>query len=294
MASTKNRLSILSNVTSTDLRLDPYPHLVIENALDNDVYAELEASFPSDEIVRDGRPVRDTWFDYPACKVVDDTRFTTQWRAFFAHHTSADFYAELVDLAGDALRQLYPDLEQRAGRPLHDFKVGRRPGGRGDPLAPGADISMECQYYLNYTRQPRIVRGPHVDRTSELFAALLYFRQPEDDSTGANLDICEATAPLFPDAKSIRIAELPAEVKAESVRVVRTAPYKANTLVLFLNSPRSIHSVSPRTPTQLTRRHINFCADVNFDLFKISVPARLALKKSLETTPVLWRVAQKL
>ncbi len=290
----KNRLSILSNAAAADLRLDPYPHLVIENALDADVFAQLAAEFPADDTVVDGRPVKDTWYDYPACKVVQDERISPRWREFFVYHTSGDFFRELVALAGPALRQLNPDFEERIGRQMEEFKVGMRPGGRGDPLAPGADVSMECQFYVNYTRASRTVRGPHVDRPSELFAALLYFRQPEDDSSGANLDICEATAPIYPSAHSVRISELPMEVDASQVKVVRTAPYKANTLVLFLNSPKSLHAVSPRTPTPLTRRHINFCADVPFDLFEINLPPRLALKKSLATMPVLWRVGERL
>lgn len=291
---TTHPLSILSNASKADLRLDPYPHLIIENALDAAVYAQLEAAFPADNLVVDGRQVKDTWFDFPACKVVKDKRIASIWREFFAHHTSQSFYAELAALAGDAIVKLNPELETRIGRSLADFRVGMRPGGRGDPLAPGADVSMECQFYVNYTRAPRTVRGPHVDRPSELFAALLYFRQADDDSVGANLEICEAVGDIYRHERSVRITELPAEISAKSVKTVRTAQYKANTLVLFLNSHRSIHAVSPRTPTPITRRHINFCADVPFDLFQIDRSARLALKQSLASKPVLWRIGQRL
>jgi hypothetical protein len=287
-----NRLSILSNAKSSDLRLQPYPHLVIEDALDAEVFARLEAAFPADEVVVNGREVRDTWFDYPACRVTADERIAPLWRDFFRYHTSADFFHELVALAGGPLRELNPDLEARIGRPMDAFKVAMRPGGRGDPLAPGADVSMECQFYVNYTRRPRTVRGPHVDRPSELFAALLYFRQPGDESTGADLEICEATQQIYPDPHSVRIDTLPAEIDPAKVRTVRVAPYKANTLVLFLNSPRSLHAVSPRTPTPLTRRHINFCCDVPHDLFSLRLPPRLALKKGLESVPFGWRLAK--
>lgn len=153
---------------------------------------------------------------------------------------------------------------------------------------------MECQFYVNYTRQPRIVRGPHVDRPSELFAALFYFRQSDDSSTGGDLDICEAIHPIYPGSQSVRISELPAEVDASLVRTVQTVKYRANTMVLFLNSPRALHAVSPRSPTPLTRRHINFCADVPFDLFDLELPARLALKRSLQGMPVLWRLGNRL
>lgn len=286
------RLSILSRASRSDLVLDPYPHLVIENALDPDVFAALEAAFPADDVVVNGRRLTDTWYDYPACKVLDDTRIAPIWREFFHHHTSKPFFDELVALAGDTLRRLNPDLERRIGRPLEQFRAGVRPGGREDALAPGADVSMECQFYVNYTQRPRVVRGPHVDRPSELFAALLYFRQPGDESSGADLAICEAAAPLHRDRHHVRISKLPAEIDDDLVRTVKVAKYAANTLVLFLNSAASIHAVTPRTPTPLTRRHINFCCDVPFDLFKLELPTRLRLKKRLEHVPVAWRLAQ--
>lgn len=292
--SSTNPLSILSKCSIADLRLEPFPHLVVENALDPALYEQLESCFPSDALIVDDRPIKDTWFDFPACKVVDDQRIAAIWRDFFRHHTSSAFFSELIALVGPVLRQLHPDLERRLGKPLSDFKVGMRPGGRGDPLAPGADVSMECQFYANYSRAARTVRGPHIDRPSELFAALLYFRQPDDDSTGADLDICEADESIYSRPAAVRIDELPAEVCGHRVRVVRTAPYKANTLVLFLNSRKSLHAVSPRSPTSLTRRHINFCADVPLDLFEIDLPIRLSIKKSLESKPILWRLAQRL
>ena len=286
------RYSILSNVSSSDLALEPYPHLVVENAIDAEVFSELERTFPADDIVVDNRPLKDTWYDYPACKVVNDARLTPLWREFFRYHTSTAFFHELVLVAGDAMRNINPDLEARIGRTLAEAKVGMRPGGRGDPLAPGADVSMECQFYVNYTRQPRVVRGPHVDRPSELFAALFYFRQHEDMSEGGGLQICEATSVILREPRSVRIAELPAEIDPKCARVVRPVPYKANTLVLFLNSERSLHSVAPRSATPLTRRHVNFCCDINSELFDIRLPPRLKFKKILEDTPVAWRLAR--
>jgi hypothetical protein len=293
MMSQGNLLSILSNARKTDFIPDPYPHLVIRNALDADVFAELEATFPDDSLIVDGRQMADTWFDYPACKVIKNVEVSLQWRQFFCYHTSAEFFQELVALTGDALRALNPGLEIGVGRQLKDFKVGMRPGGKEDALAPGADVSMECQFYVNYTTVPRTIRGPHVDRPSELFAALLYFRQPGDNSDGGDLSICESSGDLYPDEKTVRIfAEQPAAIAPSLVKTVRTVPYEANTLVMFLNSSRSIHAVTPRTPTPLTRRHVNFCCDVRFDLFKMKPPVRLVLKKKLNSVPLARRLAK--
>ena len=38
-------------------------------------------------------------------------------------------------------------------------------------------------------------------------------------------------------------------------------PYRANTLVLFSNSPAAIHGVTPRSVTQAPRRYMNFLGE---------------------------------
>ena len=287
-------LSILSRVRPADLVPEPYPHLIVKNALEPEIFAQLEQQFPADDVVVDDRlPLRDTFYDYSASRVAADPRITPLWREFVSYHVSRHFFLEVVALFGDAIRSTHPSLERSLGKRLEDFEVGVRPGGRKDPFAPGADASMDCQFYVNYTRQPRAVRGPHVDAPTELFAALLYFRQPNDDSAGGDLQICRGSdSGLYPRNREIRIDQLPAEISSRSVEAVRTAKYEANTLVLFVNSFKSIHTVSTRTATSITRRHVNFCAEVPVDLFKFRLPARLRLRKTLEETPGLWRLAK--
>ena len=291
-----SHLSILSNFDQAQIHTEPYPYIVIKNALPEDLYQQLEANFPSEEHVIDGREVKDTWYDYPACRVVKDEQLTELWRNFFRYHVSGSFFREFVEKLGPTLRSLHPDLETSIGKPLEDFGVGMRPGGRGDPLAEGADISMECQFYVNLTRQPRTVRGPHVDRPSELFAGLLYFRRADDDSSGADLAINSAVSEsdLYPASGQVLIDELPMEIAPAKVSTVNKVDYAPNTLALFLNSERSIHAVTPRTPTQVPRRHINFCGDITQDLFSLALPARLKYKQKLANAPVLWRLADKI
>ena len=50
----------------------------------------------------------------------------------------------------------------------------------------------DCQVGINtpVTRNgPTAVRGPHYDRLTELFAGLLYFRHPDDRSSGGDLQV---------------------------------------------------------------------------------------------------------
>ncbi len=290
----KSCLSILSNAKSTDIRLEPYPHIVIENALEDSVFQQLQTTLPGVEIILEGREIKDTWYDLPACKVIDHPQIPNLWKQFFEYHTSRDFYLELITLLGEKIKHLNPQIEMKLGKTLEDAVVSMRPGGRYDRLAKDADVSMECQFYANFTRQKRAVRGYHVDRPSELFAALLYFRQPEDNSVGGDLVVGKAKqgANLFPDGNSILVDKLPMEIDERKIEQVNKAAYQPNTLVLFLNSPKSIHAVSERSPTDIPRRHINFCCDLNFDLFTVKKPVKLALKDKISTAPLVWRFAK--
>uniref|UniRef100_UPI003F6B9DE1 hypothetical protein n=1 Tax=Pseudomaricurvus sp. TaxID=2004510 RepID=UPI003F6B9DE1 len=175
-------LSVLSKATKAQVKTTPYPHIIIENALDPELFETLQNSLPPAETIMDGKPQKDTWYDYPACKVTQNQSISELWRDFFSYHTSSDFFHELLSLFGEEIRRLYPDIEEQLNKPLEKANVGMRPGGRADRLAKDADISMECQFYVNYTMKEREIRGYHIDRPSELFAALLYFRQPEDNS----------------------------------------------------------------------------------------------------------------
>ena len=47
----------------------------------------------------------------------------------------------------------------------------------------------------------------------------------------------------------------------------RTILYAANTLIAFVNTPYAVHGVSPRSAAPVTRRYINFIAEVPFKLF---------------------------
>ena len=185
-----SRLSILSNASTADLVTEPYPHLVIKNALDADIFAQLANEYPDPALVLNGREKKDTWYDFPACLAVKTDTISPLWQDFLRYHTSNAFYLELMQLYGDTVRKLHPELEQRFAKNLLDFTTSmRQQGAAENDVNYATDVSMECQFYVNYTEQARAVRGPHVDRPTELYAALLYFREPNDDSSGSDLQI---------------------------------------------------------------------------------------------------------
>lgn len=293
-----SKLSILSNASSVDIKLEPYPHLIIKNALDPDIYAQLEKQYPDPQIVLNGREKKNTWYDYPACLATQNEAISPLWKEFLEYHTSDAFFQDLVALFGDVIIDLYPQLQARYGKKLSEFSTSQRKvGAAKNPQNHEKDVSLECQFYVNYTEQQRAVRGPHVDRPTELYAALLYFKRDDDDSQGSNLEVCRARdeSAIYPHDKQIKVDHLPMELELDKVEVADSAVYEANTLVLFINSNKSIHAVSPRNATPIPRRHINFTADLfglkDNALFEVVQKPTKQLKKWLTDQPVVWRLA---
>jgi hypothetical protein len=252
--------SVLSRAGSLTLQTDPFPHLLIDDALDPQVYASLAEQFPSIDIVnRRGRPVKNNHlYLLSAQDVIENERIAQTWRDFFRYHVSVQFWRDALPLIKSQLLTINPGLETLAGRPLEDFRVVVRE----KDAAFSQEISLDCQFGVNspVVRQSS-VRSPHLDDPSKLFNALLYCRAPDDDTPGGDLILYRRTGPLvYTDGSSI----LPTRVVA-----AKRIAYRANRLVLFLNSPWSVHGVAQRPRTPHVRRYINFLCEFRQSLFEV-------------------------
>ena len=98
----------------------------------------------------------------------------------------------------------------------------------------------------------------------------MYFRRPEDDSTGGDLQFYryknprhrfDPRAPV--DPAFVESAGIPSlkQVDDRLVEAVEAVPYEPNTLVMWVNTPHSIHGVSPRSITEFPRRYVNLLGE---------------------------------
>ena len=293
-----NNLSILSHANKQDIQNEPYPYIVIKNALDINIFEQLQKEYPNIDVIINHREKKDTWYDYPTCLALHNPQVSPLWKEFLAYHTSNAFYQEIVDLFDIELRKTYPEIKTILGKEWGDLTTSMRlPGAASNKQNYETDLSLETQFYVNFTQKVRTIRGPHIDRPTELYAALLYFREENDDSIGGDLQVNSAKQPiaLYPNANSVKVDCLPMEISDDKVDVVNTIKYEPNTMVLFLNTNKSIHAVSQRSPTIIPRKHINFTADIfnlpNEGLFNIKHKPSKKLKKWLQRQPIIWRCA---
>ncbi|HVI89525.1 MAG TPA: hypothetical protein VM659_14560 [Dongiaceae bacterium] len=260
-------LNVLGTAGTGRTALQPFPHVMLPEALAPSVYAELEQAFPTLETILAGRrpDAENAAVRLSAVDVLANDNIDRLWRDFFAFHGSADFWAAIVRVFGNEMRRAYPDLEGRVGRKLEDFRVGLR--GTDQP----ADVKLECQFVMNTpSSTTSSVKTPHVDKRQTIFSGLFYLRNTSDISEGGELELYRwKRAPRFLTYRMI----LPGDAER-----VASLPYARNSMIGFLNSAQAVHGVSPRGPSIVPRRYINLIAELPFHLFAapyMGVPARL-------------------
>lgn len=269
MENKKPKYSVLARATQADVVMEPFPHLVLADAIDEGLCARLLDEAPPldafthrSDFWRDDDP-EEAWGDPP-----DNLRLNIKlkhlqsgapvsdlWREFALAHATPEFFADVVRVLGDGIRRVYPHL---AGG-LAGMSVGRH----GIDSADRVDIRLGASITANtpVRGRPSRLRGAHVDQPNELFNSLLYLRDPGDTSDGGELELYRFTGKRrFRDT----------EAADDAVEKVATVPYRSNVLVMFVNSIESLHGVSPRSVTPFPRRMFLAMGYMGENLFDLS------------------------
>jgi hypothetical protein len=242
-------LTLLDRADSARVVLDPFPHIVVENALPEREYEALCTAFPSlDALPQHLASANNKRFnlfaswgptELPSGDVPD------VWRQFLDAHSSADFSRKVFDLfpmatrAGengqrwvrtDALGEGLAELLPLSGPVRDDEILSRTTVG----------INTPCNAATS-------VRGPHVDSRWKAYVGLYYLRDAADDSSGGDLT-------LYRWKDGVRPEQWPMKADSNLVEAFRTIPYAPNTYVLMLNTDNSLHGVTVRQPTRFVRK----------------------------------------
>jgi hypothetical protein len=242
--------TLLESVDPADVVTDPFAHVTRLAALPAAEYARLADEFPSLEAIAD-RPTplgSNEVVRMNVTRALERSDVSASWRRFFQLHTSRDYWLAVVRVFGPHLRAAFPTLEARVGRDFEDWRVARRGTGAE------ADVRLDCHFVVNTpVAQRGSVKTPHVDKYDKIFSALFYMRASDDRTAGGDLDLYRwRRAPRFVKHRAL----------ARDVGLAKTVAYAPNTYVAFVNSPRSVHGVTPRDPTRHVRRYVNFIAEI--------------------------------
>ena len=102
-------LSILQN--KTKVITDPYPHLVIEDALPSKLYDHLEEEWPEKQLLKTAPYDNGICYRLKADEMLRPNKVSNVWREFTQYHTSAEFFAEVAELFGDLIPHI-PEVEK--------------------------------------------------------------------------------------------------------------------------------------------------------------------------------------
>lgn len=258
---TYKSLSIFQNLKESDIFLKPSPHIVIRNCLDQNLYNDLENTFPSDQdfqkiihgTLSRGFDAENTRFSLNASLALKNKdRISEVWIEFIKYHISKNFFYEVNNIFDKFIYQYYPDLKKKF-KNIKNLKTTTR----FDNFDTESNLNLECQIAVN---TPSLVKSsvidPHTDGSKELYAGLLYFRNSNDISKGGDLITHKWKSN---ERKNYIYGYM---VKKNLIEKVNLIKYEKNTLVFFLNTIDFIHSVSPREPSKYSRRFVNILADI--------------------------------
>ena len=222
---------------------EPYPYFIIEDALPEHIYDQLEREWPTTQLLATEPFDNGICYRLKSDQMLKPGVVSDLWREFSQYHTSAQFYKEVKNIFGDIM----PTVENI------DHTISPRGWDKG-----GDKIGSDCQTVMHKPIDFSS-RTPHIDNPREIYAGLLYMPYADDDSTGGEFQIHETVSSVTEVNKNGGRA-----VGDKAGKVVQTVPYKRNTFVMFLNnSTNTIHSVSARQNANKHRRSVNIIAEFN-------------------------------
>ena len=226
------------------VQADPYPHVVIEDALPWDLYEQLEREWPEQQLLATQPHDNGICYRLKADSMLRPGLVSEAWRKFTEYHTSVKFYNEVKNIFKDYITDL-PNVENT---------LSPRGWDKGNDM-----IGTDCQTVM-HSPIDFSSRTPHIDNPREIYAGLLYMPYPNDDSTGGEFQIHRSVGQIKRVNKN---GGREVEVKNQG-SIVKSVPYKRNTFVMFCNnSSNTVHSVSKRKNATLHRRSVNVIAEYN-------------------------------
>lgn len=253
-----SHLSVLAKASAISVQIDPFPHVIIEDALETHVADQLRQQFPKlDDIGVDQSLSNNRW-DLSAHEIAESGHVSDLWKSVIAYHVSQEFWSEFHNIFGNFLKE----AESQLG-----FSFGAaRIGIRGKDFFKSQDLILDAQISGNTpVRAKSSVRGTHVDKGDKVFSALLYLRDEDDKSEGGDFVIQRWRKGVPRKLRPIFYHEGMSLFR----KSVTAVPYRHNTLVLLLNSLDSLHAVTARSTTNHSRKFMNLVGVVSKNVYEV-------------------------
>ena len=244
-------LSLLNHKKKIQYSTHPFPHIIIKDALDQDIADKLTNEFPISLFNFQGNNQR---IDLSAKFVRDSNDISKIWKDFIAYHASEAFYKEVIS----AFSSFFSEYNYKY---YDNFSTGIR----GCDTHRQHNILLDAQISINTpVYEASSVRDAHVDNTNKLFSGLFYLRQKDDHSSGGNLELCKWKEDY---SMKDKIKYYKEGIHPKHYDVCKTVEYSNNIAIMFLNSIDAIHRVTQRENNDHPRCFVNLVGELQNDLF---------------------------
>ena len=229
------KLCVLQNFK--EVSHDPWPHIVIKNALPEEIHDELINTLPDERLNNQEPRDHHNKLTWQARDIIAGKQPISHiWQEFMAHHLSREFF--------DKVLNVFEPWSKKLKIPSDKIELQ-------DRYDPNSGSRSNCYTDFSFVKHPPIndisIRTPHTDNEKEIYAGLLYLKYPGDKSTGGDFCIHKAESLAM---NSHRVYESPGPI-------VKSCPYESNNFVMFWNGKDTQHSVSPRHNAKHPRWSIN-------------------------------------
>ena len=249
---------VTEKLSPADVRISPFPHVILNNAIDEQLCRSLIEQLPQQTAFIDNQlPQSNERFNINAGQSPNNEYLSPDWKAFINLHVGQQFLDQIFTIFEQPMKQYYPHMFDLDNNPN-----SRRSGVRNIDTFDNANLLLDAQIGINtpVIGTSSTVRGPHLDSPDKLFTGLFYLRHPDDRSTGGELELYVSKSSDFGRNLSLDINDVQPRARI---------PYQPNTFVMFLNTPHSLHGVTPRSVTQYPRYFVNFVGVVSKPLYSV-------------------------
>ena len=253
--------------------LEPFPHLIIEDALSKNMYKVLCDNFPKP-------PKKLELYDNTILYINDTNIYDNKdehayWTQILKYLASPEYFFKLFEIFKEQLIKKYPkkfkthELTNKLSIKDSEEKIDSK-------IAPVSSIMFYSP--VKKTGIPKKLNGNkleiHCDAANKLFTSILYFRDKNDKSLGGELLLHTWKFKLPFEIKKIILTRrlhfinsIIRNFQFLFIKKKKSVKYKANCLVIFFGNEDSLHSVNVREKGSPVRRSIHSGIHYNEDLW---------------------------
>lgn len=259
---------LLKKANENNFYLEPFPHLIIENALTREIYENLSNNFPPPHQELDSH--NNTIFTVPDSYILEDKKIDDKWKEFLKYLSSSKYFNELNKTLGKCLIEKY----SKTFKSIDDLNKLSVSDARENT---STDISSygRIMFYSPVTKTgiPKKANGSnlevHYDGPNKLYTSLLYFKDENDKSVGGDLILYKWRYNFPLEIKKLIMARslnpinfIIRKFQFLFIKKSKTVTYKPNNLVVFVGSEDALHSVGKRNLDSPIRKSVH--AGVHF------------------------------